>query len=615
MTSADGSTVISYLRMTVCAGTWAGAADEELLEGFAAHREEAAFAALVRRHGPLVWGVCRRLLVHPQDAEDAFQATFLVLARKAAAIGRHKPLANWLFGVARRAALNMRALRARRARHEQSRGELPDVHATVDCPWDDGQAVLDEELARMPAKYRLPILLCGLEGMTHAEAGKHLGWPTGTVAGRLSRGRDLLRNRLVRRGVTAPAAALAAVLAPDAASAAVPPQLLAASVRSAGLVTAGQSVAAVASPSVAMLMRGVLRTMFLSKLLSTSAVLAGLALMAATAGTFGQLTPREEAPLAAPAGLPRKALAPPAAPPSPWPVPGQTLVAATPGKPVIRLPDSANTAVVKMVRCLEAGGGPRMVLTIYADGRVAAEVPEGLLTLGAEELTRHAKARAAIAAPVGDAGRPKANLIHGRLSARELGDVLRFVLHDQEFFDFDPAAVKTAIRDTYQSDGNVSDSTDATTTGYLIQTADKNHEVRWSRLTRAAWDFPNVERLLQLHAVDQRLAQVFYVLLAGGPERVEAAVAKTNALLESFYRRCPDVPPLTAADLFLVTPAPDGSHMEFVFSHNKEKQVRNPQLEASILVPQDGEPTLGYVMPPGPRIRGVPLEGVPSISK
>ena len=124
-----------------------------------------------------------------------------------------------------------------------------------------------------------------------------------------------------------------------------------------------------------------------------------------------------------------------------------------------------------------------------------------------------------------------------------------------------------------------------------------------------------MERLLQLHAVDQRLAQVFYVLLAGGPERVEAAVAKTNALLESFYRRCPDVPPLTAADLFLVTPAPDGSHMEFVFSHNKDKQVRNPQLEASILVPEHGEPTLRYVMPPGPRIRGVPLDGVPSISK
>jgi RNA polymerase sigma-70 factor (ECF subfamily) len=224
MTSADGDTVISYLRMTLCAGTMAGAPDGELLEQFLAQRDEAAFAALLRRHGPMVWRVCRGLLAHPQDAEDAFQATFLILARKAAAIGRRQLLANWLFGVARRAALNMRALRARRARHEQSCGDLPDVPATVETPWDDIQAVLDEELARMPAKYRLPLLLCGLEGMTHAEAGAYLGWPTGTVAGRLSRGRELLRTRLLRRGVTAPAAALAALLAPDAASAAVPPR-------------------------------------------------------------------------------------------------------------------------------------------------------------------------------------------------------------------------------------------------------------------------------------------------------------------------------------------------------------------------------------------------------
>src|SRR5262249_22555061 len=181
MTSADGNTVISYLRMTLCAGKWGGAPDEELLEQFVTQRDEAAFAALLRRHGPMVWGVCQRLLAHHQDAEDAFQATFLILARKAAVIGRRQLLANWLFGVARRAALNMRAMRARCARREQSCGDLPDVQATNETPWDDVHAILDEELARMPAKYRLPLLLCSLEGMTHADAGKCLGWPTGTV--------------------------------------------------------------------------------------------------------------------------------------------------------------------------------------------------------------------------------------------------------------------------------------------------------------------------------------------------------------------------------------------------------------------------------------------------
>src|SRR5262249_2065020 len=152
MTSADGNTVISYLRMTLCAGARAGAPDEELLEQFVTQRDEAAFAALLRRHGPMVWGVCQRLLAHRQDAEDAVQATFLILARKAAAIDRRRLLANWLFGVARRAALNLRAMRARYARHEQSCGDLPDVQAPVETPWGDIHAVLDEELARMPAK-------------------------------------------------------------------------------------------------------------------------------------------------------------------------------------------------------------------------------------------------------------------------------------------------------------------------------------------------------------------------------------------------------------------------------------------------------------------------------
>src|SRR5262249_54173146 len=170
------------------------------LEQFVARRDEAAFAALLRRHGPMVWGVCRRLLLHPQDAEDAFQVTFLILARKAAAIGQRKLLANWLFGVARRSALKMRALRTRRARRAQLCADPPDHPMKLETPGDDFRAVLDEELARLPAKYRLPLLLCGLEGMTHAEAARHLHWPIGTVAGRLSRGRELLRSRLVRRG-------------------------------------------------------------------------------------------------------------------------------------------------------------------------------------------------------------------------------------------------------------------------------------------------------------------------------------------------------------------------------------------------------------------------------
>jgi RNA polymerase sigma factor (sigma-70 family) len=606
MTSADGNTVISYLRMTLCAATRAGAPDEELLEQFVTQRDEAAFAALLRRHGPMVWGVCQRLLAHRQDAEDAFQATFLVLARKAAAIGRRQLLANWLFGVARRAALNMRAMRARCARHEQSCGDLPDVQATAETPWDDSHAVLDEELARMPAKYRLPLLLCGLEGMSHADAGKCLGWPTGTVAGRLSRGRELLRTRLLRRGVTAPAAALAAVLAPDAVSAAVPPQLVALSVRSAALVTASQSAAAVVSPAVAMVMHGVLRKMWLSRLLTTTALMALVALTLAGVGAIGLVTASTDTPLSAPLGPAQKQFRPPAPAPSLWPVPGQTFAAKdTPRMPAIRLPTDANAVVFRMDRCVDSGTGPKVVLTIYADGRVVAEVPDGLLSVAATDLTRHAQDRANAADPAPDPGSQKSKILDGRLSARELEEVLRFALHDQEFFEFDQARVKAAIRDQYQSDGDVYDSTDATTTSIRIQTADRSHEVRWSRLVKAAWDFPKVERLHQLYAVDRRLAQVFYVLLAGGPERVEAVVAKMNELVQFYYRHYPDAPQLTAADLCKVTPSADESQVQFIFSRNKDGKVRPPLFQVVIEVPQQGgEPTVRQVIPPGKWGRG-----------
>ena len=161
--------------------------------------DPAAFTALVRRHGPMVLGVCRRVLPVEADAEDAFQATFLLLARKAAGVRQPARVGNWLYGVARNVARRARAAEARRRRWERA-AAVP--VAAFDRP---AESVVDDELHRLPDRYRLPIVCCGLDGMTMKEAAAALGWPAGTVATRLNRGRALLADRLARRGVVVPA--------------------------------------------------------------------------------------------------------------------------------------------------------------------------------------------------------------------------------------------------------------------------------------------------------------------------------------------------------------------------------------------------------------------------
>lgn len=174
--------------------------DAELLHRFARARDHAAFAALVRRHGPMVFGVCRRVLRDPNDAEEAFQVTFLVLVRKAGGLRQPDRLANWLYGVANRVARKARVSAARRGRHEQVAAG-PDGYVPSEAGDADFRAVLDEEMVALPDKYRAPLVLCYLEGLTNEAAAERLGWPPGSMSYRLARGRELLRQRLVRRGV------------------------------------------------------------------------------------------------------------------------------------------------------------------------------------------------------------------------------------------------------------------------------------------------------------------------------------------------------------------------------------------------------------------------------
>jgi RNA polymerase sigma factor (sigma-70 family) len=342
------STVLRHLQKVMGAGNLDDLPDGRLLELFAAGHTEAAFAALVRRHGPLVLGVCRRLLHNTHDAEDAFQATFLILFRRARSLDRRGSVANWLYTVAYHVALRARANAARRQRRERPVHDLPQTEGRAEEVWWDLQPVLDEELQRLPEKYRAPVVLCYFQGKTNEEAAQQLGCPLGTVKSRLARARDLLGTRLARRGVTLSAGLLGAGLAQPA-PAAVPAALVEATVRTALLWAAGKTVAGLASASAVVLAEGVLKTLIAAKLkIATTLVLAvGLAVLGAGTLTRQALAQRQgavPAPAVQPAAQPKERPQPaPAAdqaavqPPRPEPQQEMTLtgrVLAPDGKPV-----------------------------------------------------------------------------------------------------------------------------------------------------------------------------------------------------------------------------------------------------------------------------------------
>src|SRR5262245_31207258 len=205
MTSTLETSLVPYLRKFARTDGATSATDAELLGAFLSCQEESAFRAMVDRHGPMVMGVCRRVLRNVHDAEDAFQATFLVLARKAASIAPREFVANWLHGVAYRTALKSRARNARntsKLRMYERIMAMPKQATVTDATWHDLEPIIDEELERLPKNFRAPVVLCDLEGKSRKEAARRLGWPEGTVSGRLARARKLLAKRLTARGMT-----------------------------------------------------------------------------------------------------------------------------------------------------------------------------------------------------------------------------------------------------------------------------------------------------------------------------------------------------------------------------------------------------------------------------
>ncbi len=289
------------------------ATDGELLRRFLVGKDESAFAGLVRRHGPMVLGVCRRVLGDRHDAEDAFQAAFLVLVRKAASVVPRERVGNWLYGVACRTALAVKAARARR-RIKESHVRPADNAPPESDPADHQEllASLDVELAGLPEKYRAAVVCCELEGKSRKEAAKILGCPEGTLATRLKRARQLLARRLSQHGAAVSTAVVSLLLSDGAVRAVPPGPLVVSTVRAAALTAAGQGGAV--SGKVAGITEGVVKAMLLSKLRILAALAVFIGALALGAGTFtdsarAQKPAEKAAPMPAAAVYPKGAKA------------------------------------------------------------------------------------------------------------------------------------------------------------------------------------------------------------------------------------------------------------------------------------------------------------------
>jgi RNA polymerase sigma factor (sigma-70 family) len=274
--------VLGYLRR-VSAPDAPG--DGDLLDRFISQQDQAAFEALLCRHGGLVWAVCRRGLFDDADAEDAFQATFLVLLRKARTLDGSGSLAGWLYAVAQRVVRKAREQAARRAYKEREGAAMRPSEAALPPEPTSLGTELDTELARLPERYRAPLVLCYLEGKTNEQAARELGWPIGSISKRLARGRELLRSRLVRRGSAVTSAALTAALA-EAASPGPASALTASTTRVVGAYLAGGPAAGTLPPAALNLAEGVLRSMMLSQFKMMTTVAIALVALATGAGFY-----------------------------------------------------------------------------------------------------------------------------------------------------------------------------------------------------------------------------------------------------------------------------------------------------------------------------------------
>jgi RNA polymerase sigma factor (sigma-70 family) len=256
--------------------------DGQLLEQFLSQRAESAFEALLRRHGPMILGVCRRLLHNDADAEDAFQATFLVLVRKAESVRPRESVGHWLYGVAYRTAMRAKALEAKRRMKEKA---MPRPQVQPEGIWQEVLPLLDQELQGLPEKYRSAVVVCDLEGKSRKEAARALGCPEGTLSSRLVRGRALLARRLSRRGVAIGSGLLASLMTAGTARACVPASLVTGTMKAA-MAVGHASATACLSLKVSTLTQGVLKSVLLLKLKTVTFLLCGVVALGIGTGSM-----------------------------------------------------------------------------------------------------------------------------------------------------------------------------------------------------------------------------------------------------------------------------------------------------------------------------------------
>jgi RNA polymerase sigma factor (sigma-70 family) len=527
MANGQFGSVLRHIRQLIGPRSSESLTDGQLLERFVKTQDESAFETLLQRHGPMVLGLCRSILHDAHDADDAFQATFLVLARKASSIRKSPSVASWLYGVAHRTALRAKINSAKRRVKERQAGDMSHSDDVGELGRQELRSVVHEELQRLPEKYRAPLVLCYLEGKTNESAASELGWPAGSMAKRLSRGRDLLRERLAYRGVALPAGMLAVVLGESAATASVPPLLLEATLKSAVLYAGKASALGMMTSTAATLADGVVQAMSWSRLQIAALLLLAVGLIGSGAGLLAFSSLGDNANAANDPNAP-------------------VAVSADPQTPIV---------VLDFVDPLAATKRTEAFLTVRADRTVV---------LGGDDETRR---------------------VEGKLTDVELQALLRFAIHDQQFFAADANAIREAIRAEEARKGPAVRAGGATL--LRIQANGKQHEVRFEALTAQARKFPEIQQLKQLAAVQTRLEKLAVWLHAGGQPGVDGAVKSAN---EQLKKQFPESPALTATDLQTAKQQADGTTLLTFERRGVVEKEPFSFVYASVRQPASGDP-------------------------